>query len=237
MPESNTTFRDFFDAVRSNEDASLGLPGDIRSLEDIHNAFVRFTELLNNTPEYFCAIFVLNAHSAFLAAVRLCLGCQLPEAFPLLRVSIESALYAHFLWRHPEYKDVWLDRMDNEESRTRVRQIFLVSRLMEELQSSNDRVHNNLKLAYDFTIDYGAHPNVEGVYYSVRKSEDPRTGNITIFRAILTNDRERVQNCISNIAFIGLSVLRTLQLIWQTRIQIMGFDRELNRIERSIQSL
>jgi len=63
---------------------------------------------------------------------------------------------------------------------------------------------------------------------------DPETGNIHFFREILTNDQARVQNCISNIAFIGLAVLRTLQLIWQTRIRIMSFDKEIDRIEKSV---
>jgi hypothetical protein len=233
MSESSTTFRDFFKAVRDNEEASLTqLTQEIRLLESIHNAFVKFIELLDNTPEYFCGFFVLNAHSAFLGGVRLCLGCQLPEAFPLLRLSIESALYAHFLWKHPEHKDAWLDR--DEESRKRVRQIFVFKELMDELEKSSTGVHANIKLAYEFTIDYGAHPNVDGVYYSLRKYEDPTTGNIHFFREILTNDQARVQNCISNIAFIGLAVLRTLQLIWNTRVRIMSLDKEIDRIEKRV---
>jgi hypothetical protein len=92
----------FIDNARLNTFATFAnREADFVRLKDIDRLCRDLIGGLTNARELVSNFLLLRTHSSYLAACRLTLSGQVVETFPILRASLESALYALICERRP----------------------------------------------------------------------------------------------------------------------------------------
>jgi hypothetical protein len=129
-----------------------------------------------STTSIFGTLLLLNAYQLFLAAVRTGLSGHTAAIFPLLRASLESAAYGFLLVEKPELSSVWTNRHASETDKKACRSAFTFEKAIAGIGAKSPDIHKLAKQAYESTIDYGAHPNVRGVFGHVSLDENRPDG-------------------------------------------------------------
>ncbi len=123
-------------------------------------------------PDAMALILFMNAYQLFLASVRAALSGHSVAVFPLLRTALESAAYGGLIAAKPELTTVWTDRHRDDAARNACRKAFTFAKAIEPLKDRAPDIHELAILAYDSAIDFGAHPNIKGVFGHVSLDED-----------------------------------------------------------------
>lgn len=131
------------------------------------------------TPPLACVLY-LNAYQMFLAAARMALSGHPVAVFPLLRTSLESASYGYLLEQQPALAGVWTHRHRSEADKKACRNAFTFDKALKGLDDKAPEIHQLAKLAYEGAIDYGAHPNLKGVFTHVSLNEDRPDGMVAV---------------------------------------------------------
>ena len=201
-------------------------------LKDIHIAFRKIVDNIENTPDWFATFFLVRSHSALLGAVRLALSGQVPEAYMVLRGCLENALYGFYVTRKAESRETWLRRHDNEESKKKVRKEFKISNLIDLLEKEDDRLRNIAKDLYERTIDYGGHPNERALLSVTTKHVDE---NKTKFQsAYLIGNEPALKLCLKSCSQIGVCSLSIFQMIYKERFDILGLSDALMVLKKGL---
>ncbi|EMK3529561.1 hypothetical protein V8099_003778 [Pseudomonas aeruginosa] len=106
----------------------------------------------------------MNAYQLFLAGLRMALSGHCAAVFPLLRTALESAAYASLMTHKPELQKVWTRRHQGEDEKRACRNAFIFKNAIELLKERAPDIHELATQAYEGAIDYGAHPNIKGVF-------------------------------------------------------------------------
>ncbi|MEA9605995.1 hypothetical protein QY702_05900 [Xanthomonas campestris pv. plantaginis] len=109
-------------------------------------------------------VLCMNAYQLFLASSRMALSGHCAAVFPLLRTALESAAYASLIMHKPELQDVWTRRHQGEAEKKACRKAFTFEKAIGLLKDRAPDIHALAVLGYEGAIDYGAHPNVKGVF-------------------------------------------------------------------------
>ena len=206
------------------------LPEWISAMEAIDAA------LIEGAPEYFheidaarqmsCRLF-MRAFGTFRAATRLAISGQLFETVVLVRSVLESSVYAWACGHSEPHRQAWEHRDRGDEERRAARRAFAWDGLKALLRTVDPALCERVNILYDQTIDFGAHPNVEGVMLSseVKQLADDKFEFSTIF----LHGEEAVVLAV-------LDLLRAMQLSYQLltltvgdRLRILGVDEKLWR--------
>ena len=132
-------------------------------LASINALFDTLNSNLANTKNWFVALFVPRCHSAFIAATRLALSGQNPEAHILMRGCLEYALYAFYIHRNPNSAETFVCRHDDEASLKKMRKEFRPKAMLDVLRAANTHTAEVARKLYEWAIDCGAHPNPHGM--------------------------------------------------------------------------
>lgn len=103
------------------------------------------------------------SYAYFVAAVDVGLSGQVSPCYALLRMCIESAVYAHAIIRKPELSTVWILRDSTPEDEKRFKAAFKITALIDLLPNSGAAPREAIRILYNRTISYGGHPNRDGV--------------------------------------------------------------------------
>jgi hypothetical protein len=114
-------------------------PEQYALISQIDGHYHSIAENLNNPSDFLGAMLLLRSHSAFRGAASLGLSGQIPDAFPLLRASLEYALYAFHINRNPGLGEQWIKRHDDATSLRAAKKAFRHVTVMETL-----RTHHNM---------------------------------------------------------------------------------------------
>jgi len=107
----------FIDNARLNTFATFtNREADFVRLKDIDQLYRALIGGLINARELVSNFLLLRTHSSYLAACRLTLSGQVVETFPVLRASLESALYALFVSGDQSKQELWLRRNNKQRS-------------------------------------------------------------------------------------------------------------------------
>jgi hypothetical protein len=130
---------------------------------------------------------IVRVRSAFLAACRLALSGQIVEAHAVLRVAIEEAWYALHIGMQPPLAaptkdapdpkprwEIWLRRNEDQSSKERCKREFTVKNVRTTHEERDSEAAKALHGLYETLIDFGAHPNEQGVISAMMKSEDKK---------------------------------------------------------------
>jgi len=201
-------------------------------LKGIHMAFSKAAENMNRTPDYITSFFLFRSHSAFLAGVKLALSGQVPEAYMVLRGSLECALYGLYVARKAAVREVWLRRDESEEAKRKVRREFKVGNLFEVLDTDDHKLREIAGTLYERTIDYGGHPN-EQAFFSVMKQQSLGS-KINFKSAYMIGNEPAHHLCLKSSAQIGTCVLSIFRLVFRERFDILGISDELEVLKKGL---
>jgi hypothetical protein len=154
-----TSFEDY--AAGTYQNASQALkryPEFISALKSLDSVYDAVLPRLGAAGEG-AAIFAGMSHAAFLCGVKLALSGELPPAYMVIRGCLEDALYGFFLFHNPHLKAVWMARQQSKDAKTKVRDEFKIGRMKKLLKEKNSPIATQFDVAYEATIDFGAHPN------------------------------------------------------------------------------
>lgn len=201
-----------------------------KCLIDIENLFHSAIDCMENSKDWFPLFFFLKAHSAFLAAIRLAIATQIPEAFMVLRGVTENSLYGFYIYKNPKLAPVWLSRNQDKKSMEEVKEKFKAGFMLQALETTDPALEKIARELYYRTIDYGAHPNERSLSLALKRT-DVKNG----FRfelQYLTNNPVAIEFCLKSTCQIGILSLKILQLVIPERFKIAELDIRLERISK-----
>src|SRR5450830_91107 len=143
------------------------LPGWRSAFEEIvvaHNGLMTPGLISGLTGKLGIAFMLTNyAFSYFVAAVDMVFSGQLPACHALLRMCIESIVYAHAIVGSPDLDKVWIRRDDTPSNSAQFKVKFKITNLIDALPVEGIVPSTYVKELYKRTVRYGGHPNREGV--------------------------------------------------------------------------
>lgn len=205
---------------------------EFNRLVDIDSLFKRIQDNLYFTKEWFVDFFLMRTHSSFLCASNVAMCGQLPEAYMVLRGSLENALYGLYLSRHKEDVETWLRRGESLEMKNQVRNKFTNSMLLSFLQAVDPRLGELAHSLYEQTIDLGAHPNELALTSALRveQTDTKRTFKL----AYISGDSDANQLCLLTAAHIGLFGLSVFRHVFKERYDLLGISIELDKLKTTL---
>lgn len=223
----------FIDAARSNEYATFAnCQGEIRRLIDLDTWFRKATDGLNHSDDWFAGLFLMRAHSNFLAACRMTWSGQIPECYAMLRSCLENALYGLYLACNPNSRETWLRRHESDAHRRKVKNEFQMRTMLELAKSINIREGSVAELLYDRTIDYGAHPNEQALMQVLQLNESAE--HVELKMNYLDGDSVRLRLALKTTAQVGVCSLTLFRSVYKERFDILGVTGAIDHIKNGL---
>ncbi len=145
-------------------------------LQDVDIAYAEVLTL-PSLQEHGPLLFAAMAHATFLASVQLSTSGQLPPSYMASRGILEASIYGWWVNSRPELKAVWSNRDESEETKRLVKNSFKIGDIMRALGAHSAPLENQFRLAYEFTIEMGAHPNSGAFWSNLTKPLDDLDGD------------------------------------------------------------
>jgi len=217
----------FLELMEANGIATFaGLPKWFEALERIDKTLVTnssnlFHELKGTHVT--AARLYMRAFGAYRAAARLAVSGQLYETAVLRRSVVEHAVYAWACGHSQSHRDAWIARANGEPERKAAKMAFQWNGLMQLLGTVDQKLAEKIGSHYDDSIDFGAHPNVEGVDLSsqVVKSE----GEGTTLNTIYAHGPDAIVLAITDI-------INTMQLVYRLLLHSVGHRMHVLSIDQ-----
>lgn len=205
---------------------------DFEIIKNIDKFFQTIIDHLLNAPDFLAAMLLLRTHSAYRGACRLSLSGQVPETFVLLRSCIENALYALHINQNPEAGEKWLKRHDDKESLKVAKNEFKYVNVIKTLDSVNPSICQTVRILYERSIDFGAHPNERSITSSMKIIEK---GERTEFKQLyLTGDTEQLSHGLKSTSQAGLCALYILRHVFKERFDILGITQKMDNYRSTL---
>lgn len=229
----------FLDIAEQQGHASYAIfPEWVRALELIdrnltENAPTFFHEI--DEPRQTAAKLFLRAFGTFRAGCRLALSGQVFEATVLTRNILESGIYAWACAASTSHREAWRRRSDGSEERVIARRLFKWSELARLLQGVDADLAERVQAFYGQTIEFGAHPNIDGVTLSseIKQVGEDRYEVSTIF---LSGEDSTLSAILDLMRAMEL-VYRLLELTIRDRLRLLGIDQRVDEQRRLIVQL
>jgi hypothetical protein len=135
-----------------------GHPELVSLIDDIDEVFADVHQLPSFAGEP-ALPFLGVARASFRAAAQLAAGGQLAPSFLASRGALEAAIVGWFLQLRPELLASWDARVDSDEAKRIVREMFRIADLREALRGANAAVERQFGIAYDKTLNFGIEPD------------------------------------------------------------------------------
>jgi len=119
----------------------------------------------------------------FLGAIRLSCSGQLTETWVLLRACIENSLYAFYIYDSLDHAKIWIDRQKNNKSKSKCKNVFRIGDIFNELQKKSPSISKEVKKFYEWTIDWGAHPNERSLFPNIVPKSDGSSYALRVLNA------------------------------------------------------
>lgn len=222
----------YLEACRSNQLATFANNRSaVIDLTTIDRMFRQLFDGAVNPKPYLPIGFLLRAHSAFLAATGAVMAGQVYEAQAVLRVCLEQGAYAHYVGNDQPRWERWMARHDSLAAKEVVRREFTQRKIREHIKASAPDLEHIYGELYERVIDYGAHPNEQGLSLSskVENTVDGGRRHLTIY---LHEDGLQMDMGLRMAAQVGLWVLRVAQALYPQRVQATGVLYQLEIILR-----
>ena len=222
---------DYINVVRENSFATfVKFNPEFSSLIEIDQLYRLAIDCAQNCRDWFACLFILKSHSAFLVAVQLAVGTQIPESYMVMRGAIENALYGFYIFKHPELAEVWLRRDESKDNKDKVREQFKIGIIKALVAQFDNKLGEAVNILYERTIDYGAHPNEKSLSSSLQKTDNKDSIRFDVI--YLTGRELPIKLSIKTSTQIGIACLKIFQLILPERFRIIGISDRLSKISK-----
>jgi hypothetical protein len=217
----------FLGLMEANAIATFaGRPKWFEALERIDKTLVANSSNLFHQPrgtQVTAARLYMRAFGAYRAAVRLAVSGQVYETSVLRRSIVEHAVYAWVCGHSQTHRDAWIARANGEPERKTAKRAFQWTGLMQLLATVDQGLAEEIGSHYDDSIDFGAHPNVEGVDLSsqVLKAE----GEAATLNTIFAHGPDAIVLAITDIINTMQLVYRLLLHSFGDRMRVLSIDQ------------
>ena len=160
----------FFKAAQETEQATLADSELFGIIEDCHKYLLTCLSVTARHKERWTTLLALKSVHYFHSALRIAVSGQAGSTFGALRSALEAACYANVFSRDKDLLQVWLERGETEESRTKARNKLkgLVQRAADHAERRIEPAGRIIKDFHEAVIDFGAHPNMIGWKHHIR---------------------------------------------------------------------
>jgi len=234
-PWSSDALSLYFEQAEHNERVfSLACPDVYDFLRRVDGAFAALSVAVendNNDARLLPRISVVRVRSSFLAALRLGMSGQMPEAFCLIRSVIETSWYALHIARDPKVTqraECWLRRNETDDAKRRCKQEFTISRVVATHRNCDSVTAGQLHTIYERTIDAGAHPNQFGAMGSMMSFD--AADQITYSVGILYPAQLQVLFTVKTAAEAAIGGLKVFAQIFPERFRLVGLDENVESL-------
>jgi hypothetical protein len=216
----------------------------VKAIREVDKLFLCFAEIHFNIKDYMLPNFVTRCRAAYLGAVRLATSGQVVEAYMVMRVCLENALYALHIYEDTEYVTiednhskagnndksgkakkrllVWSGRGKNADANDQCRKVFSHSKAIKSLDRKNKKLGEVVSTLYNRTIDNGAHPNFYGMASTCNFNLDD--GEDQYF---LPPDSVPFKLCVQTIVEVGVCSLFIFYLMFKEYFTNNEFRKRL----------
>lgn len=221
------------------ESAHVNTYATFQNMSPYYDKLSKINDLLGNaidstaqTGKPVSSILLLRAHASYLAAVRLGLATQACESFMAQRGALEAALYSEFISNDKEAGTKWLNRNDSDVALGEMKREFRIGPIMNDLETRDPRVGGAVRILYEITINWGAHPNPQGVMGTLEVDGDAKEFSIEL--QYLTTKTEQIELALMSTARVGIGVLELFGLVFPKRFELACLDREIRRLSKDL---
>jgi len=182
-------------------------------------------------PSELLPSFAARSWYAWRAATRLVTSGQVIESYSVMRASLECALYAHFISTDDSRAEVWLRRGASEDASREAKNMFTARAVKKAVAEREPSLGTDVERLYATTIDYGAHPNVDGHITAAQwdagtvRTQDMIPGTMQW--------KVAVQHCRD----IGICGLRIYEVMLGNRFRDAGLSDKLDALCRQIDQM
>jgi hypothetical protein len=206
-------------------------------LSQIHDLFEHCAEMLaNNAEPRIPAFMFLRALGAFLGGTRLAMSGQLVEAYPVLRLSLEAALYSLHIQRDPSMELIWSERSKSDIASEKCRIRFSHGKVQQTLESVDLKLAEEVERLYKELIDFGAHPNVDSIFPSVSLETDGMTETFKT-HILVPPDNVLMLFTLDQCAWVGTRVLLVYCHVFESRFEALGVRRRVEILAAGLSKL
>jgi hypothetical protein len=198
----------------------------------VDTAYLKIAENLVRPPNVLSALLLLRSHSAYRAGCRLALSGQASETFPLLRASLEYALYALHIHIDETLEEVWMRRHDDFDAMRQVKKKFQHVSVIATLRNCDNQLCPIIESLYERTIDFGAHPNERAVTGSMIMNEE--NGGVELQQIYLHSDSLSLDHVLKTTAQIGVGSLCIFQHIFRERFELLGIGDIIHELRQKL---
>jgi hypothetical protein len=204
-------------------------------LQRIDRVFVTFSSNLLNTSTFYEPLLFVRAHSSYRGAVRLAMSGQIPEAFSLIRGTLEYALYGFHLNVCPEDVSTWLARDDTDIGKKNARRNLTPSKMLSELETHDSNLGKAAKHLYELSIDTGAHPNRKTITLAMDLEETDE--RMTLNLAQLNVSTPALTLVLKTSVQVGVCALNIFKLVFPERFELLRISDELLNLAEPVDGI
>ncbi len=203
-------------------------------IEHVDGIFAKAAANLVDPQHVFAAFLLVRCHSSYRAAARLAISTQVPEAYNLLRSTLEYGAYGVLLEGSQALTDIWLRRNESEQDKKNARQNITwgAARSAVKARDSSSKLGPAVETLYDRCLSYGAHPNEDAVFSNMNMT-GLADGGLSFKLNYLSSDPLTVRTCLKSTVQVGFAALRIWQLVFPERFALLLLDDELDDIGKS----
>jgi hypothetical protein len=115
-------------------------------------------------------LLAMNSYMMLSNAVLQALSGHQVAVFPVARAALESACYAYLTSSDKKMSEIWFNRGKSKTATDNCRKAFTIGAVVTKLSFISPDMSDYLKQLYEWSIEYGAHPNIKAISHHLRDS-------------------------------------------------------------------
>lgn len=205
-------------------------------VEAIYNIDELFKLLakVNYGQDELLPFFVGRCHCIYLTTIQLSTSGQVVEAYMVMRGCLENALYALLINDDSEAQEkalTWINREKDKQSKKQCRNLFSFRNVIRNLSNHDEKLKEKIQTLYNHTIDYGAHPNFQGLATTSSISEE------RISVQCLCPGSNAFMLCAQKSVEVGIGSFEVFNLTLSDKKLSNGFNERLEKLKKFIQKI
>src|SRR5215472_11081810 len=211
----------FLDGAHQNQYATFGKKRDaMTKLIAIDAQFAKVTKDWLNPPSEIVAMLFIRCHGAYRTACGLAMSGQAAECYVQCRSVLEYAAYAVHINRNSSLGKAWLDRHQDEDGMKASKKAFQHVAVLESVTAANRHAAERFETMYQWTIDFGGHPNERAVTANTKMTKEPERREML---AILQHgDGPQLNMALKTTARCGMIALELIETIYSAKFELLG---------------
>lgn len=203
---------------------------------EAESLLVHIVDCLNH-PEGFVAStkMFMFSHSAWRSALVLSISGANSHVTPVLRQSLEAAMYGYLFRFDAKYVKLWVERETSNTSKSKFRNSWS-QRTKVLLRQSNLDLSNRIYKQLDDLIAFGGHPNFLSVETGFEVEEEQFGGDFQMSFSYL-GDHDHRTVVLIQAAMVAEKVALLFAQSFPERARFMDFDNRLSSLGRKTLAL